>query len=830
MPERQLDNNPVWRYPTVYPGAELKLNPNAIKLEDGLVESVGTDGRFIGSIRPFPGMADTTIHGVPKPSGSTTITSITNIIFAKYVAVQKGHSSDFLKGIAYIANNPGGTGYAVYFAYRDSGSGATDVRMLEDLDSWTDFKLTSVFDYDITCLEKYIYAVFSGDSTSTVTSFQDKEPPYNKAYFWDFKINDWDTFVTGFDGRFMSLLPRRVLGTPINEDGSPNNSEDTFRADSYSSSGNSSPGGLFTYGCQLSSRKHRLRSYFRLFTEDTNVNTPLRFRIDELLMPEDFSSFVQQIRGNASSNTYVIHWGIPHYDGFRLYRSPNNDTDFLFGKYSPVGGMYKVDEYLEAGATNLSDYKIDHDGRSTTFNDAKSTYYEDGGLVQQELYNPFLDDFGPAPRLKRVASYDGLIVGITDVREPTSLTKDWQLNERSPEAIVWSTLVQDEPENFPPENMYRPDDPSERFLALTRVGDHLFAISNASIYRISRSGGNLAINRVQFRLGGVSRYGQTGVGNSLFVVTASGVKEVDGNSGEIRALSLLDRIILDDSEWAGTLEDVFVEYDAKIGAIIFLNTSRQEAYILWEATGAITKVENCPWTFLTAGPDVLTDGPQRAYFITTTGTVHVVDGARQMGKRSMCGTTGSETVNGQVTSASATHLIDSTAAFPVNCVGFKVYILSGNRDGESATITVRGSGTDLTITGLSGTLAVGDRYSVSPVVTRITLPSLVGQDGSIDPFVRKTVTAMSAAFSDLGGEYSGVNGMVEFGVKQNLVTLGTSEVAINAIPDQCVARVNLASTRAFPFLEFKAGNLDFELQAVAVKGILGMSEFQSRAG
>jgi hypothetical protein len=837
MPERQDDNNGLWKYPTVYPGANLKLNPNAIRLEDGLVEAVGLDGRFLGALRPFPGMADTTVHGVPKPGAGMTITSITNIIFAKYVAIQKGQSGDFLKGIAYIADNPSGTGRAIYFAYRDSSSGATDVRMLEDFNSWTDFKLTSQQEYDLTSLGRYIYAALSGDTTSSIVSFQNKQPPYNKAYFWDFKVNTWDTFVTGFAGRFMSILTRRMLSTSVNEDilGLSSSAYDT---EVYGPTGHITPDGEYTYAVQLISRKHRLRSYIRMRTLSAlgTPNSGLRFFLNEIKRPVDYAVFIQQVLPNASTDGRVNNWGMPHLDGFRFYRTPNNDSGQPIGKYTPVGGLFKIDDYIELGAdfsgSGLFQRRYDHDSIiGTIFNDGKTTYYEDGGLVQQEQYDPFLDDFGPAPRLKRLMSYDGLLVGITDVEEPTSFqTDDWQENERSPESIVWSTLIKDEPENFPVENMYRPDNASERFLALISCGDHLFAISNAAIYRATRSGGSLGINKMTSALGGVSRYGQAAVGSSLFVVTASGVKEIDANTGEVRSLSIMDRIILDDSEWAGSLANVFVEYDAKLGALVFLNTNKKQCYLLWEATGAVTKVEDCPWTFLASGPDVLTDGPQRVYFITNTATVHVIDGSRQMGKRSMCGTTLTETVNGTTTTASATNLIDTAATFPANCVGFRAYILSGLRSGESAEITVRNSATNLTITGLSGTLAVGDRYSVSPVLTRITLPQLVGQGGDIDPFVRKTTTAMTVAFSDLGGEYAGVNGKVVMGVKQNLTTLGSTEVAMDPVPDQVVGRVNLHSTRCFPFIEFKGGNLDFEVQSVLVKGILGISEFQSRAG
>lgn len=841
MPERTGDNNGLWAYTTVYPGADLKLNPNAVQ-QPSLVEATGLDGRFVGALRPFPGMGGVTIHGVPTPSGSTTVTSITNVVFAKYVSVQKGLSRHIFKGIAYVADNPGGTGKALYFAYRDSSNGSTDVLMLEDFAAWTDFELTSYDDYDITSQGRYIYLCMVGTTTSGVPSFNNNQAPYNKAYFWDWRINSWDNFVSGFDNRFMSAFPRRLLATPINEDSTTGglDSSDVMRTEVYSPPGTESdmPAGDYTYMVQLVSKKHGLRSYARMHTGDPGPLAALRYRVSGINPPTNYSAFVQQIRGNSTEVTHVIQWGIPHFDGFRLFRTALNDLGMPTNSYAPVLTLHEIDNYIELGNYDSSSgtvtVEIDHDIDPAVLGDLSSTVFSDEALFSQPQYDPFLDDFGPAPRLKRIASYDGLLVGVCDVSEPSTYSIELQANETSPESICWSILSKEEPENFPPENYYRMDEPAERGFALVPAGDHLFETTNSSVYRISRSGGTLIINRLATGTGALSRYGATGAGQSLFLVTRSGLKEIDGNTGEVRSVTSFDRVFLDDSEWAPSLANVAIEYDAALGALILLNTTTHECYFLWEMTGAITKLVDVPWVRLTSGPDVLTDGPRRVYFVTSTAQVHVVDAARQMGKRSMCGAGAPETVNGTVTSISSTNLIDSTATFPVNCVGFKVYILSGARDGESATITARGSATNLSVSGLSGALAVGDRYSVAPIVTRITLPQIPGQ-GEIDPFVRKVAKSISVAFSDLAGESSGTNGTVRMGLKQNETILGTlTESSINLVPDQVVgsfgSRTGLATTRAYPYLEFLGGNLDYEIQAVLVKGVLSMSEAQSRQG
>jgi hypothetical protein len=942
MPERQFDNNAPWTYELTKPSANFMVHPLAVQADD-LVEAVGLDGRFVGALRTHPGFGDETLHGIPRPeTGVTTIESITNIVFAKYVSIQKGTSGDTFKGIVYLADNQNADGQAIYFACRDSSGASdlpngsdTDVVMLEDLADWTDFSIDQTLgagQVDFTSMGRYIYFSASGDTTSTYATFQNKELPYNKAYFWDFKLNEWDKFTGTFDGRFMGLLPRRCLGTNLNEDNSSsivygtdatttasnkviqldsgadlssasagdavhlrgvtggglswgsshtidaggvndgadqitvtpapdvtdtsvswtitttNSSADSDNAmdtEVYSPTTGLPEGGVYTYAAELVSRKHNLRSYMRYRAKELSVAGSLRWTLNRINLPIDQGANAQQIKGNAHTNTCVIHWGIPHVDGFRLWRTVLDDTGRDTGKYEPVASFYMVNDWVEkgtyiTGSTTLT-LQVGHSQTNDGAKDLDSTFYSDGGLPSQTKYDPFIDDFGPAPRLKRVHAYDGLLLGVSDVEEPTNLTDDWDVTEQIPEQIVWSSIVADEPENFPANNAHRKrtDDAAEKFLSFETAGDHCFAVSNMGIYRVSRSGSQIGINKLQFRLGGISRFGQTGIGNSLFLVTTAGLKEVDGNTGAIRSVRKLDRYLTDNNYWAGTLDSVFLEYDATIGALILLNTEKEEAIFMWESTGAVTTLENVPWVFLTGGPDVLTAGPQRAYFISSTGQVHAVDGAREMGKQTMCASGALETVNGTVTAGTnATTIIDSAAdagsltGFPANCVNFEVHILSGDYAGESGTISARDSATQLTISALSGSPAVGDRYSIAPVVVRATLPQLISQGNQTDSFVRKITHSMSVALSDLSGEVttSDPNGKMTLGMKQILTTLGSSEIDMNLVPDKMVAALNFHSTRIFPYFETKGSNMDYQVQSALIKGQLSISEAQSRQG
>ena len=939
MPERPEDSLAYWEYPTSYPGADFKQNQIGVR-HPYVVEATGTDGRFIGAIRPFPGMADTTVHGVPKPEAGQTITSISNIVFARYVSVQKGITRHTLKGIAYIADNQAGTGSAIYFAYRDSEDGTDDVVMLEDFKVWTDFTLDTLTEYDITSSGKYIYFVCSGDTSSTpLTKFNTKEPPYNKAYFYDWKINDWDAYNrngTGFEGRFMSIFPTRFLEGALNEDTVPelasgtegattagnttidltgdspvdlsdvsgtdvivldgvtsdmawsetltistvDNGADTLTvtvapqatatgvlwsiqdASSLLSSNTMEvqisahnhsfvlPKGNYTGAVELISRKHNLRSYIRYnnYYAAALPSSSLRYWLTNVKLPiqvDGVSGQTNQLRGDAVQTTCTLYWGIPHCDGFRFWRSQSDGATSSGdrSKYSLVSQLYLVDPYKEkrfyVPSSSIFIPILRHvpDYVDVPDSQRRVTFVDDGGLVQQTPFDALDESFGAMPRAKLIANYAGLIVGVTDVAEPSVFDGegDWSEADQRTEELFWSHTGKLEPENFPPGNRYPPDDPSEKFLALEPVGDHLFAISTASVYKLSRSGSTLALNRILSRLGGVSRNAATGVGNTLFLVTKAGVKSVDGNTGAIKSISAMDRIIFDDSEWTASLANVHLQYDATMGVLVFLNTTKKECFLLWEATGAITRLVDCPWTFLAGGNDVLTNGSQRSYFIQSDGMVHCIDGARTMGKRSMCGTTNSETVNGTCTTAAITQIIDSAATFPANCVGHQVYIHNGNMEGNKVTVTTRVNDTTLTVSGLSEATATTTRYSVAPIITELVFSQLGGQGGNAerdlaDSFSRKVVTSMTAAFSDLGGETGSgdTNPYVRMGIWRNRQRLAETEQAMNILPDQMVARVSGADVRVYPSLRFLGGNLDFELQALLIHGLKSHSEAQSR--
>lgn len=841
MPERQHDDHAKWFYRPTFPGMDLRMSPGAIDPRM-LVEATGVDGRNEGGLRVFPGFGGASIHGIPAPEvGVTTIEQINNIQLVKYASVRKGISPDTLSGLVVLADNQTATGKALYFAYRDSEDGSTDVVQLEDFTLWTDFKPTTFDQFDVSCLGRYIYFVNAGDSESTVSIVNLTAPPYNKAYFWDFKINDWDRYTGGWQGRLMGLLPERCLVTSVNTDrlGVPTNVFDM----ELTGDDKPLPPGQYTFGAELVSQKHNLRSFLRLrtFTIPSTLFS-IRYVMNNLWLPEDNPSpgYHQLLRQVSNSQTVPLHWGVGHVDGFRLWRTPQNDTGITAGKYRPVQRLYEYRPYEplldqpDGSGIAFWRFKIqDEDAIITSFT-REIEHIADEGLFTSDEYSAEHHDFGPAPRMKRLLGFDNMLIGVTDQASPddAGLDESWTKQDRVPESIVWSAIHLDEPENFPVLNYEPLTDPSERVLNLYPGSSVAFALTNKSVYRIARAGTGVTVTRIVNSISAVSQNGAVAAGDTLYVLTAAGVKEIDGLTNEVRNVKLINRLIIDDRQWGRTLADVKVGYDSFAGALILLNTNKKEMVILWEATGAVTRVINCPWAFVTDGQDVLSDGVgQRSYLVTSDGSVSVIDAFRESGKVTMVGAGAFDTVNGQVTSASATAIIDSGAMFPQTVTGHNAYILSGDHEGSKVEITARVSDTELTVSGLPGALSVDDRYSIAPVVFHVRFARLSGM-GSDDPFPRKVGHSMSASVEALGGETGGSdpNAFIDMGLRTQDTVLTTNPVRVNSVPDQVNVRANRGGAKMYPFLESYGANMDFEIDALLVRGQLSASEASTRPG
>ncbi len=930
-------------------GADLQRDRSKVRLPN-LVESVGTDGRFFGAIRPFPGFADDSIHGIP---GQT----LTNIRLAKYVAIRKGLGDGVLRGIVFLADNtqdkslvgastnyrwqasqeathtnsyylrysvesrvddtvdshvpvpsdavlvingtptsrtgtfPGtalsegqwgvhptaftndlGTGeisttatntiyyraagsvdpdtladgyvkirlpgWGVYFSYWDSDSGSSGTVQLDDLRMLEGDPLgATLTDYDFGCNGRYIYLV-TGKRAS-------------RAYWYDFAYTSWQSITAQMESRYMGIYSPTALFEalsfddnalyPLNVEGAgPVTMPENF------------PLGTYWGGIEVVSRKHGLRSRLLVNRAVVDVSeNALRYSVSKLDMPQYGDTDASRKVDGRWISGLVTGWGLQHWDSLRVWRKLKEDETGLDGTAASTRGTYYLESEISKAFNPYTDAYCDALFGAASYTFTEASFAIDAGAMAFDLagfvpdlalgqtlnsYDPYIHEVGRVPESTRIVCLDGVTVVVAKPFVFADTEKEWSYEGTLSESIMYSSLVMGEKENFPVSNIWRPSQPGEIFHALAVAGDYIVALGSSGVHRLLQNGTEMAGTTLVKGTGGVSRWGITSVGASVFFVSPSGLKELDVNTGSIRNLAAVDRIIFDDRQWGSSLESVHLAYDSYAGALILLNTAEDECVILWEATGQITTLVDCPWSFLTQGPDAKTGKNQRAYFVMSAGNVHCIDADRQMAVKSMCGAGGGTDdvlVNGTVAASSSSTVInvaaDGTNDIPDECLGFQVYIQDGNLAGESSTISERNGDLQFTVSPpFSGTPDTGSSFSIAPIVFRVTCPQIRGSNGDYDSFEYKKLQTVSAAFTGVDGG-AGV-GTFQVGAYRRTTKLDGVDIDFTEKPDQCIGHVNAAGTQLYPYIESTMANLDFELQALLTRSSLTGSEAESRQG
>jgi hypothetical protein len=198
-------------------------------------------------------------------------------------------------------------------------------------------------------------------------------------------------------------------------------------------------------------------------------------------------------------------------------------------------------------------------------------------------------------------------------------------------------------------------------------------------------------------------------------------------------------------------------YDGMIGALVLFNTTEEEMLLLWEETGAITRVVDCPWVRMTTGPDVASTSGRRAYLTTSFGTIHCPDNeAVTTGVPSMCGVDGTTLGDFVVDTAdSGTSTIELDGPVPLGVEGFYVYIYNVSQNQiVRRQITERVSSQELTITpafGVGEDGSAGDTLWIAPVYMAVKWPQIANAlPGPPNTFHRHVTSTMALAGHGIG--------------------------------------------------------------------------------
>jgi len=387
----------------------------------------------------------------------------------------------------------------------------------------------------------------------------------------------------------------------------------------------------------------------------------------------------------------------------------------------------------------------------------------DEALPFQTQYDPEKDIVTSPPQSGTIGRYEGQ----TYMAQASSVDGGYD--------TLFSSVEHASPEYFSTYNKRIGDPEDGRPLRFIPAGDSLFQLCYNAIIHIFKSGQlrPIQFTRLHRKRGVVGKEAAHSSGNSVFMISGLGLSILNSTDGSMGAITAADRVMFDD--WKSNLSAVKSGYDALANASFFSNATREEMLILWHSTQTASMLDGANFVGVTSGPDIAAGKNDRAFFITKTGLIVSPD-VLEAGSGTMWDISSSYTLNGTVTTGGTT-LVDTGATLNADMVGAKLYMVTGANAGVGRTIaTINNTSKTYTFAStFPSTIAVGDRYAVSPVP--FSLRAWPVQAEQISRFNRWSVVGISIKARKLSGFTSNVNNEWRVGAYRNSDTSIESYVA-----------------------------------------------------
>lgn len=773
----------------------------------------GVDGRFADTFRRFPGFTrlNPTIHTDGNSRNSVIDLSAQGTIrFFKFAAIQKGDTDYVLRG--FVLQGSGAPTRAVIFFHYDT----QDQR-------WYTISLgtfSTTVDIDVAVAARNLILSVQGVSTTT----------------WQWTYNRKDNG----GGTASTVLTTGTLSGVASGPGSGPTSD--VSPEGASTDNNGYLGGTVatTY-----------RFMFRWYDPIRNLWTKRSVSNQTTLAGGSSTRAVKFTIGKAAVASRVAA-GFTKLYCYRTIAGPGGAfgleqiVNFNPDKYHAGADADSISDLMIGTefATGVTSYRVYMGGAASAHQPAGTSTpiwslgLNDTALTLQRAYDPLFDEEGSTPASGLMTAYGDMLIS----RGDTSVSNVGDTSA----TLRWSSLYANTPENFPEsDHVYRPSVLGHRILSLREAGDYAYSIREDVVTRLHRNGNFLALNDLYRKVGGVSRYGDTSVGQSLYVVTPIGLMAIDGTSGRQDMVAAVERLIIDSTHyWRKTLGFVHLAFDGELGAMAMLNTATEEVYWLWFQNGVVTSLSDVPFTFVTEGPHPETGGADRSWWVTTDGRIFHVNFDRSAPRQTLCGAVGSDTVNGtaspdaglEKTRFKLKNYLGAAVEPPANAAGFYVYFLSGNNRGTKrkvSLVTVDSGVKHLLFdTPLTQNMVEGDIVAIAPVAYDLGFWS-IRDDEAPDLFARSTIHQMAARVRTNAGESnSAMNPALKLTYKVYREPFGRpreADVTLRLDPGYMYASVQETGYSLMPGVSCLTADLDFELHGLQVHGTLDETEADGTA-
>jgi hypothetical protein len=749
---------------------------------------VGTDGRFTGGLRRFPGFKSITSVTITDPGDPVSgfnddfgsgFTVDQDITFFKYVEIQKGSSSNqVVQGFVVRY------GYTVIFRYTFDGG-----------TNWADYTIDSYSagEMDVTYGSRFLYYV------------KDKYP--GKTIWWD---EDTDVLTSTTFGH---------TGTPSLPYGI-----------SYIVPRSDKSNLVFQIPASPSTAVGHLVGW-RLTDTRRGISTPLSWTTYAHTSASDYAIqmdlWVRGIEGEEY-DTIEVYRSIQN--GSNLYRSiyycvpleigkpgstladivgdnpfdiPRNRTEGF-----PIRVVMGADTHYEPeeGAYDLGASPWEREGYCLLKDDIGEVV-----LAQLTAYDSDLDNAGIEPTGGRIFHTDGVTI-LTGSRTTTG---------PSVNTVRFSKLVPTQPEVFPGDNNFSVSRVTDRIEKFVMAGDYIYGITSGRIYRFTRIGDKVSRERTAHGWGLVNRNGASEISTDFAMLGTGALVVVNGATGKMETIGAVEGIFNLDEEWHGHMDNCFLVYDQSAGALFVVNPDLEESLVIWGTTNTVSRLRDMRFLSGTSGVEI--GGTiNRAFFITPTGLILMPDTRDDEAPRTMAGILSAKTTNGVLTSTLSSYsMTDSGAAFTTGLKDCYLYI--NHQDGSFHKHLITDSTATSITTATLMTGAVNDVYSVAPVPFEVVgWPVRPNLDPELpnELFGRRSIESVGVQVRLPDGEYGQSQARLTVGVYDDpyVDPVQTAGFTVNAKACNNFGWTSAAGPILYPMVRCTTSDLRLEVTSLVVSG------------
>ena len=439
----------------------------------------------------------------------------------------------------------------------------------------------------------------------------------------------------------------------------------------------------------------------------------------------------------------------------------------------------------------------------------------DLALVQQEPYDPWSDTVTAPPDSGAVCEFDDILIAARDTDDNGGI------------GLVWTNPASANHEDFGTYQKYSGDPSDGSVKKIISTSGAAYAFSDNSIYRIVKSGANVAVGRLRRGISLASKEAACAVGENILMLTHAGLAMLDAE-GNINYLDVFDRVFLD--EWIDDLDNITMAYDSFMDCVYVLRpagSSTGSAYVgqllcVWLRTQRISLLDGVPFRAVTGGSDVVWDKEgERAYFIAQD--LRIVTPNCDRTYASGQDTTYIGTMTGRT--AADKNTVGESGIDLTGKAGRCVYMLTGDNAGTF----FYSAGGSISAETAGGATAV---YALDPIALRVRLAPI--REATMRPFFgRKVLRFMAAKLSQysIRANSSNRNTRMKFGVYRHTAGLASDTLSSTATldagslnPAEMVAEINDDGITLEPYFEHVSGGTDIELTALNIMGIVTTSK------